>query len=70
MHEPADPDSLVVRVGFERRDDLLEQDAGAFYLTGHYEPYPVDLVRLPRISRTYLQAMLKEALDFVRSELG
>lgn len=68
IHKSAEPESLMVRVGFERRDALLAESPDAFYLAAHYEPYPVVLVRLARVSRTHLGALLKEAWEFVRGE--
>jgi hypothetical protein len=68
IHKSAEPDSLMVRLGFERRDALLAESPKAFYLTAHYEPYPVVLVRLPRVSRAYLEVLLNEAWEFDRGE--
>lgn len=68
IHKSADPASLMVRLGFERRDALVAENPDAFYLTGHYEPYPVVLVRLSRVGRPYLSALLKEAWEFVQRE--
>lgn len=68
IHKSAEPGSLMLRVGLERRDALLAESPDAFYLTAHYEPYPVVLVRLSRVSRAYLTALMKEAWEFIRSE--
>jgi hypothetical protein len=68
IHKSAEPDSLMVRLGFERRDALVAEKPNAFYLTAHYEPYPVVLVRLSQVSRAYLDALLKEAWEFDRGE--
>jgi hypothetical protein len=68
IHKSAEPDSLMVRLGFERRDALVAENPNAFYLTAHYEPYPVVLVRLSRVSRAYLGALLTEAREFDRGE--
>jgi hypothetical protein len=70
IHKSAEPDSLMVCIGSERRDALLEQDPDACYLTKHYEPYPVILVRLPRISRSDLRGLLGEAWQFMQSEIA
>lgn len=66
IHKSAEPDSLMVRLGFERRDALVAENPGAFYLTPHYEPYPVVLVRLPQVDRSLLSALVKEAWAFDR----
>jgi len=68
IHKSAEPGSLMVRLGFERRDALVAEDPSAFYLTPHYEPYPVVLVRLTQVSRAYLGALLKTAWEFDRGE--
>jgi len=68
IHKSAEPGSLMVRLGFARRDALLAENPAAFYLTPHYEPYPVVLVRLSHIGRAYLGALLKEAWEFDRGE--
>jgi hypothetical protein len=68
IHKSAEPNTLMVRISLERRETLLAQDAGAFYLTDHYAPYPAILVRLSRIERSSLSALLNEAWEFVRSE--
>jgi hypothetical protein len=69
INNSAEPNSLMVRIGSERRDALLAQNPDAYYLTKHYQPYPVILVRLDKISRTYLGSLLAEAWDFVQNEL-
>ena len=68
IHKSAEPDSLMVRLGFERRAALAAENPTAFYLTAHYEPYPVVLVRLSQVSRAYLGALLKEAWEFDQGE--
>ncbi len=70
VHKSAEPDSLMVCIGSERRDELLAQDPDACYLTRHYEPYPVVLVRLSKISPTDLRALLGDAWEFVQSEIN
>lgn len=68
IHTSAEPDSLMVRIGLKRRETLLAQHAETFYLTDHYEPYPAILVRLSRIKRASLKALLTESWEFVRGE--
>ena len=67
-HKSAEPDSLMVRISPKRRSALLAQNAEAFYLTDHYEPYPAILVRLTRIKRLPLKELLMESWEFVREE--
>jgi len=70
IHRSAEPGSLMVRVGTQRRDALVAEDPEVFYLTSHYEPYPVVLVRLSRIDRAWLGGLLTEALEFTGNETG
>ena len=60
-HKSAEPNSLAVRVDFERRTELLESAPDVYYLKNHYENYPVVLVRLTRISREALEGLLRMA---------
>ena len=60
-HRSAEPNSICLAVGFKRRDQLIAADPGVFYLKPHYEPYPVVLVRLERITRDTLQRVLRSA---------
>lgn len=57
-HPSAEPDSLVVRVDLEGRALLLDEAPDAYYLTDHYEPHPVVLVRLARVDRHALSDLL------------
>lgn len=68
IHRTAEPNSLMISIGSDRRDELIEEDPDAFYLTRHYEPYPVVLARLAEISRARLSALLAEAREFTRSQ--
>ena len=66
-HRSAEPNSISVPIGFERRDELISADPRVFYLKRHYEPYPVVLVRLGEITRENLQQLLRSAYDAVLS---
>ena len=68
IHKSAEPNSLMVRISLKRREALLAQNAEAYYLTDHYEPYPAILVRLSRIKRGSLQELLTESWEFVQKE--
>jgi hypothetical protein len=57
-HRSAEPETLVVRVGFEERAWLLEDAPETYYLTDYYRSYPVVLVRLSRIDRDALHDLL------------
>ena len=68
IHKSAEPGSLMVRLGFERRDALVAENPSAFYVTPHYQPYPVVLVRLSQVTPGYLGVLLHEAWEFERGE--
>lgn len=68
INKSAEPGSLMIRVGLERREALVADNPAAFYLTGHYAPYPVVLVRLAEVTRDGLRALLAEAWEFMRGE--
>jgi hypothetical protein len=54
----AEPDTLVVRSGFEEREWLVEDAPETYYLTDYYRRHPVVLVRLSRIDRGALRDLL------------
>ena len=55
-----DGETLVVPVDLDAREMLLRSDPETFYITDHYAPHPWVLVRLPRVARATLAAMLEE----------
>ena len=57
-HGSAEPETLVVRVGFEEREWLMEDAPQTYYLTDYYRSHPVILVRLSRIDRDALHDLL------------
>jgi hypothetical protein len=64
-HRSAEPDSLVVRIDFDRREELIAADPKTYYLKDHYLGYPCVLVRLTRIRRDELRDLLLMAWRFV-----
>jgi hypothetical protein len=64
-HRSAEPGSLVVRVGFDDRTELLAADSDVYYLTDHYLNYTSVLVRLSRITPNDLRDLLGMAHKFV-----
>jgi len=64
-HRSAEPNSLVVRVDFADRDELLANDPGTFYLKDHYADYAVVLVRLKKIHRDALRDLLRMSWRFM-----
>jgi hypothetical protein len=66
-HRSAEPDSLVLRVSFDDRAELLEAAPDVYYLKDHYVGYPCVLVRLARVDRGVLRDLLGMAHKFVSS---
>jgi len=61
----AEPDSLVVRVDFDDRTELLAADPDVYYVTDHYVGYSAVLVRLSRVTPDKLRDLLGMAHKFV-----
>jgi hypothetical protein len=57
-HRSAAPGTLVVRVGLEERQWLLEDAPEIYYLTDYYRSHQIVLVRLSRIDRDALSDLL------------
>ncbi len=57
-HRSAEPETLVVRVGMEEREWLMEDAPQTYYVTDYYRNHPVVLVRLSRIDRNALRDLL------------
>ena len=61
----AEPASLVVRVDFDERAELLAADSDVYYVTDHYVGYTAVLVRLSRVNPDVLRDLLGMAYKFV-----
>jgi hypothetical protein len=64
-HRSAEPGSLVVKVDFDDRAELLAGDPDVYYVTEHYVGYPSVLVRLSRVNGDVLRDLLGMAHKFV-----
>jgi len=64
IHRSAEPGSLVIRVDFDERDELIAADPSTYYLTDHYVNYPSVLVRLARVRDDVLRDLLRMAWQF------
>jgi hypothetical protein len=64
-HRSAEPGSLVVRVDFDDRAELLAADPDVYYVTDHYVGYSGVLVRLSRVNPDVLRDLLGMAHKFV-----
>ena len=67
-HRSAEPDSLVVIVGFDRRDELLGAEPETYYTQEHYQNSPSVLVRLPRVHPDALRDLLRIAYDLAAAK--
>ncbi len=63
----AEPNSLLVRVGFDDRAELLAAAPDVYYVTDHYLNYTSVLVRLSCVTTDVLQDLLGMAHKFVTS---
>jgi hypothetical protein len=66
----AEPGSMVMRVGFEERAELLAEAPEIYYVTEHYEGYDAVLVRLDRVSPDVVRDLLGMAYRFVTRKQG
>jgi len=64
-HRSAEPGSLVVRVGYDDRAELLAAAPDVYYVTDHYLNYTAVLVRLSRVTPGVLRDLLGMAHKFV-----
>ena len=64
-HRSAEPGSLVVKVDFNDRAQLLAEAPDVYYVTEHDVGYPSVLVRLSRVNPDVLRDLLGMAYKFV-----
>jgi hypothetical protein len=57
-HPSAELNTLVVRVGCEEREWLIQDAPETYYLTDYYRKYPLLLVRLSRVDEEALHDLL------------
>lgn len=68
INKSAEPDSLVVKLGFDQRAELIAADPDVYYVTDHYVNYPCVLVRMSRIHPDSLRDLLVMALTFMSKD--
>ena len=56
-----DGETLVVKLGFDERDMLMEADPEAFFVTEHYRNYPSVLVSLAKVHAPTLRRLIEQA---------
>ena len=69
-HRSAEPASLVLRMDFDDRAELLEADPAVYYVTDHYVGYNAVLVRLSCVNPDALRDLLGMAYKFVTRKAG
>jgi hypothetical protein len=67
-NKQAEPGSLVVRVDFAQRDELLAAEPDVYYLKPHYQDYACVLVRLKKVHPDAMRDLLGMAWRFVNSK--
>ena len=63
-HKSAEPGTLVARIGFPQRDEMIATEPDTYYLKDHYVNYPVVLVRLSRVHADALRDLVLMARRF------
>jgi hypothetical protein len=61
-----DGQSIVLKVGNETRDHLLQADPQTFFVTAHYVGHPMVLARLDKLSAADLKKLLLRAIEATR----
>lgn len=64
-HKSAEPDTLVVRIPVDKRNDLIAEQPDVYYVKDHYLEYPCVLVRLGRIRTEALRDLLVMGHRFI-----
>jgi len=67
INKSAEANSIAVRIDPEQRAELLREHPETYYITDHYAPHPIVLIRLAKITRADLKELLRDASGFVSS---
>lgn len=67
-HRSAEDGSLAVRMSLVERDLRMHDRPDIYYLKPHYEPHPVVLVRLAKLSDEKLTELLETGWEFERGK--
>jgi hypothetical protein len=65
VHSSAESGCAAVRIDFEQRAGLLRESPQTYYVTDHYIPYQMVLVRLARIEENELENLLRRSWEFI-----
>ena len=61
INKDAEPNSLMIRMPIDQREELIAEQPDVYYLKPHYEPHPCVLVRLGKVHRDALKDLLTGA---------
>jgi hypothetical protein len=67
INRSAEPNTLVVCIAVDQRDELVAEQPRVYYLTDHYVNHPCVLVRLARIREDALRDVLLMGWQFISS---
>ena len=65
INRSAEPNTLVVCIDVDQRDELIAEEPKTYYLTDHYVNHPCVLVRLSRIREDALRDLLLTGRRFM-----
>ena len=65
IHKSVEPETLMVRVSKDEREERIAKDPDVYYITDHYRSYPALLVRLSKIDQDSLANLLGCSWRFV-----
>jgi hypothetical protein len=54
-----DGDSIVIKMPFDQREAMMNEDPEKYYITDHYREYPYMLVRLSNVTEGTLRELLQ-----------
>jgi hypothetical protein len=54
-----DPDTIVLKMPFEQREEFMAGDPETYFITDHYRNYPWVLVRLSKVHPDALHELLR-----------
>ena len=69
-HHSAEVGSIVLRMDFDDRAELLAEAPDIYYVTDHYVEYSAVLVRLSRVNPGVLRDLLGMAYKFVTANVA
>ncbi len=68
VNRTAEPGSLALCIAIEDRSEMLSAAPDVYYVTDHYTPYDIILVRLGRVDQGVLRDLIGMAHKFVTSK--